>query len=176
MKLIELTQGKFAMVDDEDFEKLSDFKWHAHTRKGRDHTFYARRNGNYRPGNRTDAIYMHRVVMNVSENEMIDHIDRNGLNNQKSNLRITTQSNNKKNSKGFGVSKYKGVYLQKLQRKYKKKNGEISVYYSERWVAQILIDKKYTCIGAFKTEEDAAKAYDEKAKIYHGEFANLNFK
>jgi hypothetical protein len=151
MKLIPLSQGQFAQVDDEDFEYLNQFKWYASKRGS---TYYA-----IRTLNNTKAS-MHRVIMNASNPKiLIDHKDHSGLNNQKTNLRESTTAQNSKNRIGSGNSKYLGVHLEKD---------------SNKFVAQIRAEGKYKKIGRFILESDAAKAYNEAAIKYHGEFANLN--
>jgi hypothetical protein len=154
MKEIKLTQGKVALVDDEDYEYLNQFKWYAHKKPC---TFYAERSVGNRK-NRT-LVRMHRVIMNTHDNMQVDHIDHNGLNNQKCNLRNCTASQNRMNKRPFGKSIYKGVGFNE---------GLIQ--------ARIRINNKQIHLGYFKSEELAAKSYDIAAKKYHGEFANLNFK
>jgi hypothetical protein len=149
MKKIPLTQGKFAVVDDEDFDRLSRFKWHF------DGTRYARRS---EKTTRTN-IAMHNEILDVPKGFQIDHKDRDGLNNVKSNLRICTESENKCNrSFKIGVSGYRGVW----------KNGN-------KWEAYLKIGDRRIYGGVFSSKEDAAKARDDIARKYHKEFADLNF-
>ena len=160
MKQIKLTQGKFALVDDSDYEELSKFKWCAV--KGR-HTFYA--TGKYKclSDGKRHKIYMHRQIMNTSRGIQTDHQNSNGLDNQRSNLRICTHSQNIRNQhKDFKEtsSKYKGVY-------FKKSLG--------KWVTQIGQNFERIYLGCFSNEVDAALAYDKKAKELFGEYAYLNF-
>ena len=106
MKTIQLTQGQFALVDDEDYDFLMQWKWQAHKDKS---TYYATRveyGKNIKKG-----IKMHRVIMNTPRNMETDHKDRNGLNNQKYNLRICTRGQNQTNKRNWGKSKNKGVNL-----------------------------------------------------------------
>jgi hypothetical protein len=161
MKLIPLTRGKFVMVDDEDYEYLNQWKWYA----TKSHiTFYAERQQRLNPGiqpQKQKNIKMHRLIMNTSQNMQVDHIDHNGLNNQKSNLRNCTLSQNARNRKARGKSKYLGVY-----------------FYGENLFRADIRPSEHKTIhlGLFKSEIDAARAYDNEAKKYYGEFANLNFK
>jgi len=98
MKEIQLTQGKKALVDDEDFEYLCNWKWYACYARG---TFYAAHKDDI-------VIYMHRLIMKTPKGLQVDHTDHNGLNNQKSNLRNCLSRQNRQNS--LGERKYKGVY------------------------------------------------------------------
>ena len=158
MKLISLSHGLFAQVDDEDFEYLNQFKWKLLRINTLNYSIRYGKNGHY---------LMHREIMKIKKNEMIDHKDRNGLNNQKNNLRIATRSQNGANRKSCGSSNYLGVSKNLDYRK----NGE-----KIRWRTQIQKNGIKIKLGSFKTEIEAAKAYDLKAKELHGEFANLNFK
>ena len=158
MKEIKLTQGKFALVDDEDFDELNKFKWYA---QGGANSFYARRD--ISNNGKRYRILMHRKILGLTNpNIHCDHVNNNGLDNQKSNLRGCTVSENLRNSKPFinSTSKYKGVSF------YKRDN---------KWRAQIMIDGKETHLGYFKDEIEAAKVYDKAAKVHHKEFAYKNF-
>lgn len=150
MKEIELTQGKIALVDDEDFEYLNQFKWHAIKSRN---TFYGCRLRNLR---------MHREIMKVKNtNVIIDHIDGNGLNNQKYNLRICSVGENNKNRHTVNnFSGYLGV--SRVTSK------------CERWQANIRVNGKTLYLGSFKDKKDAAKAYNENAIKFHKEFARIN--
>lgn len=156
MKLISLTQGQFSKVDDSDFIWLSVWKWRAFKVRG---IYYAVRSVRIEGENRT--IFMHRQIMNTPVGKETDHKDRDGLNNQRNNLRDCTHRQNNMNRKSFGSSKYVGVSYSKIQNKY---------------IARIRINGEQVFLGSFKNEIKAAHAYDEAAKIHHGEFANLNFK
>ena len=104
---------------------------------------------------------MHRLILGLeSKGLFVDHIDGNPLNNKRNNIRICTSSQNNKNKKPHGLSKYLGVC---------KSTGR------EKWQATIKFNGKYKMLGRFDNEEDAAKCYDAAAKIYHGDFARLNF-
>lgn len=155
-KKIKLTRGKYAIVSSEDFLYLNKFKWCALLCRG---SWTAKRN-DYSSGV-CKIIYMHRLIMNAPKGSKIDHKDRNSLNNQRSNLRFCTHSQNGKNRKASGRSKYLGVSWSVKDKK---------------WVSYLRNNGVRFYLGCFDKEKDAAKAYDLKAKIEHGEFANLNFK
>lgn len=155
MKEIKLSQGKVSLVDDEDYEYLNQFKWFADKHRN---TYYAGRQESRHLGLQRTKL-MHCVIMN---HKGIDHIDGNGLNNQKSNLRKCTNSQNAMNRtqiKGTS-SKYKGVSFHKRDKK---------------WYSYIKKDQKLINLGSFTNEVDAAKAYDKKAIELFGEFSRLNF-
>lgn len=168
MKKIDVKNGLFALVDDEDYEYLSQFKWKA-KRKNGEKTFYVSRY--YRVGDRKlgkkKQVLMHREILGLTDpKDFADHINHNGLDNRRINLRKCTISENNKNTsaKKNGTSKYLGV----------------ASHLNKYWVVNINHNKvrmktfryPYTNEG----EVEAAKKYDELAKMYHGEFANLNFK
>lgn len=170
MKLISLTQGCFAKVDDADYEWLNQWKWFAHRSR---RTWYAQRMGREINGKRK-TLMMHQAIIGRPPEGMIpDHKNRNGLDNQRSNLRFATHSQNKKNStKRLGLhSKYLGVFICKSY--YVSKITKIKKEYCY-WSAQITHNSKKIHLGLFKTEIEAALAYNEAAKKYHGEFSNLN--
>lgn len=160
MKEIKLTQGKVALVDDADYEWLSQWKWCAH-KQPKGEKFYAVR-GLYLEDGTHHSIRMHRQILNASEGTEVDHIDCNGLNNQRSNLRLATRSQNEMNKvpwKKNKTSKYKGVHYCNTRRKY-----VMGIRFNNS------LKRKY-----HTSEIDAAQAYDELARIHHGEFARLNF-
>jgi hypothetical protein len=158
MKEIKLTQGKVALVSDDDYLFLSGFKWKA--QKARK-TFYAVRqewagNGKY------NTVLMHREILNAHKGFQVDHKDFNGLNNQRCNIRLCSHTENLRNhnKQVNGSSRYKGVYFDKRDR---------------LWIASLTISRKRLSLGRFKFEDDAGKAYDCAARKYFGEFARLNF-
>lgn len=165
MKEIKLSQqGKnkdkyTALIDDEDYGFLNQFRWCIQKNK---HTIYVIHN-KYRSKGKNEVILMHRLIMNPANDLEIDHIDHNGLNNQKHNLRICTKYQNNLNKIPQGRSKYLGVSITGIGNK-------------RKIIAKIAKNGKQKYLGTFKNEIDAAKAYDNAAKIYHGEFANFNFK
>lgn len=162
MKEIQLTQGKVALVDDEDYDFLMKFKWAASDYSGK---FYVKgwNKGGLIKG-MGNNIRMHRVIMNVTDSSIfIDHINGNPLDNRKSNLRVCTHLENSRNlvKKKNCSSQYKGVSWHK---KYNK------------WQASIRIDGILLNLGRHQSEMDAAIAYDAKARELFGEFASPNFK
>ena len=165
MKQIKLTQNKFAIVDNDDYEYLNQFKWYA-AKKVNQNIFYACRMSKTINGERY-IVQMHRVIMGNIAGVVIDHINGNGIDNRKENLRKCTVKDNNRNKR---ISKnnqtgYKGVYyLDNI------KNNKPYKYI----IAQIGGNKNRRYLGTFKTLELAAIAYNESALKYYGEFANLN--
>ena len=153
MKLIQLTQGQFAMVDDEDFEELNQFKWYASWDRN---CFYTVRG--VRINGKKKALLMHRVVMNAQDSDIIDHIDGVTLNNQKSNLRFCTSSQNSMNRKvnSNNSTGHKGI----------SPNGK-------GYKAQIYLNGKQIYLGIRSTAEEAHQLYKEASKKYHGDFGRV---
>ncbi len=156
MKKITLTQGKFAKVDDSDYEFLNKWKWCANKLGN---SYYAVRNSPVVNGKK-NTILMHRVIMDNSVGKEIDHIDSDGLNNQRKNLRVCTHSENLKNRKKTKNNKsgFKGVS-----------------WYTRigKWAAFIGVNGKNIGLGYFSDKEDAYIAYCKACEKYHGKFSNL---
>ena len=161
-RLVRLSQGLYAKVDPEDFYELIKYKWHAH-RSSR--TYYANRVEITKKQRK--CVSMHRFVMSEALKgygvEMqVDHINGDGLDNRKANLRLATAAQNSRNrrQRRGKSSRYKGVSFIRPKGKF---------------VAEITCNGKRMSLGHFESEVEAAKAYDEAAKKHHGEFACLNF-
>lgn len=159
MKLIPLTKGYFAKVDDEDFERLSAYRWTALISKNSPHCPYAISYG-LRDDGTCGTIYMHKKVFNAGDKVELDHIDRDSLNNQRENLRLASKVQNAQNRRIRKHSTpYKGVHLRKSYRKY---------------IAYIQINKKFKYLGVFTDAKEAARTYDREALAAFGEFALTN--
>lgn len=159
MRTISLTQGRFAFVDDQDFSRVVRFSWHAVKPRGkRKDVWYAK--ARVAPGKRS---FLHRFLLDAPARILVDHEDGDGLNCQRYNLRLVTHAQNKANSrpKLGSTSRFKGVYRPSNR---------------PGWAARIEVDGNKRWLGYFKSEIEAARAYDLAAKDLHGEFARLNLK
>lgn len=154
-RLIELTRGYSAIVDDADYDAVARRRWHALVGK---HTVYAATNTK-RPEGGYRSVRLHTFLTGWP---LVDHIDGNGLNNQRGNLRAATATENNRNARKHAAaySQYKGV-------SWCKREG--------RWFAQIQHQRKHRHLGYHPTEVDAARAYDAAARELFGPFARLNF-
>ena len=152
---VELTQNKKAIVDDKDFEWLSQWKWFYHNG-------YAERSINFgkHPNGKQNIkqIKMHRLIMG-DDIPMVDHINGDGLDNRRCNLRLATSTTNQQNRRVHYNKKFKGV-------NWHKRIG--------MWQVSIRVDKQLKHIGYFDDEIMAASKYNDFAKRYFGEFARLN--
>jgi hypothetical protein len=155
MKEIKLNKGMVALVDDDDFGWVCQWRWRVYTRNGLN---YAYRRNRFRK-----VLYMHREILHSQKGEITDHVDGNGLNNQKNNLRICTHAENMRNRRPSGTSRYLGVCVRSID-----KDG------IPKYVAQITVNRKTIYLGVFKDETLAALTYNTAALKYNGEFARLN--
>ncbi len=157
---IPLTQGKFAIVDPDDFDRLTKYKWYALKAP---HTFYAIHDFTSGENRTKKGVQMHNFLIKAPPGCFLDHINHNGLDNRKANLRPATHTQNiwhRRKSKTPSRSRYKGVAWSKTHKK---------------WRARIQVNGKRIFLGGFHDEIQAARAYDKAAKKYHREFAVLNF-
>ena len=160
VKKIKLTQGKSALVDDEDFDYLNQWKWHVDSNGYAVHSKHCYLG--YKKYKNT-CIYLHRAVLKAQAGQMIDHKDGNRLNNQKQNLRFCSPSQNvanKKNQKNKITSIYRGV--------------DYNPRFRKKWRTRIQKDRYQIEIGRFDNEYNAALAYNNKARELFGEFARIN--
>lgn len=158
MKLISLTKGQFAIVDDCDFEMVSKFKWHLKISTG---LMYAARWIRRQDGSMSTQS-IHRFLMGVDDTKIqVDHVNHNGLDNRRENLRIASSSQNCKNQRirSNNKSGYKGVYFDKRSRKF---------------VAQYGMDGRLIGLGRFSCPMEAARHYNRAAKENGEGFEFLN--
>lgn len=153
VRYIPLTQGKYAIVDAEDYPALAKYKWHAQVRKDGGMCYAVRNSGR-------KTIMMHRQIMKPPKGMVIDHINHNGADNRRCNLRICTQAQNTRNKRRFsaGRSRYRGVSPA-----------------GDKWRATVGHQGRTLYVGLYDTEIEAARARDRKAVELAGEFAVLNF-
>ena len=156
--------GKYAttpaVIDEKDIPIVIGHRWFA-VKDLRHRTTYARAHSYVPPHT---SFRMHRLILGVSESDMVDHRDGNGLNNRRSNIRTSTQPQNARNrvKRKNSACRYKGVWL-----------------HNKKWRAVIYTGGRNTRkahhLGVYASQEEAAQAYDQVAREFHGEFAALNF-
>jgi hypothetical protein len=164
MKTIPISQDLTAIIDDEDFARVSPFKWYASVRRRKDgtiYTIYAFRKYRREDGKRSIQM-LHRFILGITDPQInVDHEDHNGLNCRRQNMRVATETQNQGNRrKQKSSSQFKGVTW------YGRKS---------KWQSQIRFEGKQKHLGYFNSEIDAAKAYDVAARKQFGEFALVNF-
>lgn len=154
-RTIELTRGFRAVVDDEDYDRLVGIgKWQANVTGGQVYAIHSQNRG---------RLYMHRVL--VPGATLVDHINGDGLDNRRANLRRATPAQNSRNMRPLATptsSRFKGVARQPRSA-------------INPWRAYIRINGRSSWLGVFPTQEEAARAYDAAARKHFGEFARLNF-
>ncbi len=156
MKEVQLTRGKVALVDDEDFESVSRFCWRF---DGRGYAITSKFLGRIGGKQQMAGMSLHRLIMRPPKGLDVDHINHDGLDCRRVNMRVCTRSQNHQNrAKTRGTSKFKGVS-----------------WHKGAWRATIVLDHKQINLGLFDNEAEAGMAYDAKARELFGEFAHLNF-
>lgn len=154
MKKIPMKTGKFALVDDQDYEFVSGYNWYEQKCGHSKDNSYA-----YARVPMTGArVAMHRMILEAQKGQQIDHINGDGLDNRRANLRFATQSQNLASARNH-KNKYRGVHWNKNLGK---------------WQANIQVNKKLHYLGVFTDDKEAARAYNEAAKEHFGEFAWQN--
>jgi len=153
MHEIPLTRGHVAIIDDDDFDRVSPLKWFALITGKKTPLIYATRI--FGPRKNKTCLYLHRFILNAPPGIDVDHINHDTLDCRKANLRTATRAQNAANNRHrTGISGYKGV-----------------IKYGPTW--SCFVSHKY--YGRFNTPEDAARHYDTIAKQIYGQFATLNF-
>lgn len=150
---IPLTQGKVAVVDDEDLPLLAGYSWVANGRNGAAARI---------PGGRGRQVKMHRLLLGAPSGSIVDHANGDPYDNRRGNLRLATPAQNAQNQRrrSDNTSGYRGVCFAKNEGK---------------WVARVWADRKFYALGYFDLAEEAAMAYDRAAVRLHGQFARPNF-
>jgi hypothetical protein len=148
---VPIKNTRAALVDDGDALRVGSISWHAFN-NSKDQLVYAR------GWHRGRCVLMHRFLLDPPRGVQVDHINGDTLDNRRENIRLATASQNLCNRRPFGKSGFKGVHRTRTA-----------------WLARIGFDGKSLHLGSFQTAEEAAKAYDAKAKERYGEFARLNF-
>jgi HNH endonuclease len=153
VRYIPLTKGKYAIVDAEDYPALAQYKWHAQLSKNGSVCYACRNSGR-------KTLMMHREIMKPPKGMVVDHINHNGANNRRRNLRVCTQAQNTQNKRTWstGKSRFRGVSRQ-----------------GDKWQAAVRYQGQMYYAGVYDDEVAAAKARDRKALALAGEFAVLNF-
>lgn len=158
MKILPLSKGKVAIVDDNDFETVNQWKWSV-VSGGSPGLFYAARH--IKIDGQWKHIRLHRFILNAPKHLRVDHRDGDGLNNRRSNLRFATHQENLRNMRIHTNRTYKGVKL-------------FPRYRFKKWQARIGTGQRMISLGFYHTVKEAAQAYNQAALKFFGEFARLN--
>jgi len=142
--------GQVSLIDKDDLDIVKDYGWYSNYKKSTN-SYYAKTEINNK------AISMHRLILDAPKDKQVDHVDHNGLNNRKSNLRLCNQSENSRNKRmqSNNTSGFRGAYLEKKTGKYK---------------ARIMVNRKQMYLGSYETAKEASDVYQEAAKRLHGKF------
>lgn len=153
--------GCEVLIDEEDLEIVAPYRWEVKASRSGKGSIYVYARDFLRPDGR-HRVAMHRLLLNPPTSSVVDHINRNGLDNRRQNLRIATRTQNQANRRlpSVNTSGYRGIYFSK------RKN---------RWIARVSIGHKHNYLGSFHSPAEAAMAYDVAARHLYGEFAALNF-
>ena len=151
--------GHTVLVDEADLELLSRYRWYYNITKGKKTGYIL---GFIKGRSDKSGVGMHRVILNAQKGEIVDHVNRNGLDNRRENLRIVNAQQSIAN-RGMYKTNKSGF------------TGVIPSATPNKWVAQIGYNREVLNLGTFTQKEDAARAYDAAAKMFFGEFARLNF-
>lgn len=156
---IKLTQGKVTWVSPSDYPHLSKLSWWTLEHHGRWYACRTEYLGGGRANEQKRNIKMHQEIMVPPKGMVVDHIDRNGLNNTRDNLRLVTEADNKRNCRRFGKSIFRGVYPSPTK---------------GRWCAKLSDGGKSVYLGTFTTEHEAAAAFNKAASERFGDKSVLN--
>lgn len=156
MKEIPLTREKIALVDDSDFARVICYKWYAYPEQG-GHWYAVR---DMRNNGKRQFVSMHRFILAPPPGVVVDHINMDGLDNRRENLRLCSHAENMRNHKKMlnTISRFKGV-----------------TWECNKWRVRINSNGKLLHLGLYESEEDAARVYDAAARKFYGEFARTNF-
>jgi hypothetical protein len=158
MKLLQLNKGLYAKVDDEDYEELLKYNWRA---KKDGNVYYVSTGGYYKGKNNVKIL--HRYIMNAPKGCMVDHVDGDGLNCQRHNMRLCNNQQNQFNQRIKTTNNKSSIY-----------KGVVSLRTCNSHQAFIRINKVKVYLGSFKTPEAAAVCYNNAAIEHFGEFARIN--
>ena len=159
MAEVPLTQGKVALIDDEDAERVLAHKWFARFDRSSGRWYVMRK---VQRNHKSQSVLLHRFILIAPDGSQVDHVNQNPLDNRRSNLRLATNSQNQQKKGRHRANKagFKGVCWHKGRKAFQ---------------AQIKCGGARHHLGLFTTAEDAARAYDAAAALLHGEFARFNF-